>query len=52
MNKNCAEAAVRGYMAKWASDCNGDGKVDCLDYAAIHKVSVGGFFNSICNRMS
>ncbi|KAJ6224487.1 hypothetical protein RDWZM_003032 [Blomia tropicalis] len=37
IDKNCAEATVRGYMAKWANDCNNDGKVDCLDYAAIHK---------------
>lgn len=30
---------MRGYMAKWGTDCNGDGQVDCADYAAIHKVS-------------
>lgn len=39
VERNCAEATVRGYMAKWAADCNGDGRIDCLDYAAIHKVS-------------
>ncbi|GBN48869.1 hypothetical protein AVEN_52645-1 [Araneus ventricosus] len=33
----CAEATIRGYMNKWASDCNGDKRVDCYDYARIHK---------------
>ncbi len=37
-NKHCAEVAVRGYMTKWQKDCNNDGTIDCLDYAAIHKV--------------
>lgn len=40
VKKSCSEAAVRGYMKKYGNDCNGDGHVDCLDYAAIHKVSV------------
>ncbi|KAF8770595.1 lysozyme-like [Argiope bruennichi] len=33
----CAEASIRGYMRKWASDCNGDNRVDCYDFARIHK---------------
>ena len=37
-DKNCAEVAVRGYMSKWKRDCNNDGVIDCLDFAAIHKV--------------
>lgn len=40
VKKSCSEATIRGYMKKYANDCNGDGHVDCLDYAAIHKVSV------------
>lgn len=38
LNRECAEAAVQGYMKKWTRDCNGDGVVDCDDYAAIHKL--------------
>ena len=36
-DKSCAEQAIYGYMNKWARDCNGDGVIDCADYAAIHK---------------
>ncbi|XP_063244216.1 uncharacterized protein LOC134543241 [Bacillus rossius redtenbacheri] len=37
----CAATAVRGYMAKFAKDCNGDGAVSCFDFAAIHRL--GGY---------
>lgn len=37
-NKICAEHAIQGYMNKWKRDCNGDGIIDCNDYAAIHKL--------------
>ncbi len=37
LDKRCAESAIQGYMRKWSRDCNGDGIVDCDDYAAIHK---------------
>ncbi|KAH9635017.1 hypothetical protein HF086_001792 [Spodoptera exigua] len=33
----CAALTVQGYMRKFAQDCNGDGRVDCYDYMAIHK---------------
>lgn len=33
----CAARAVQGYMAKFGQDCNRDGAIDCLDYAAIHR---------------
>ncbi|KAJ8714920.1 hypothetical protein PYW08_004901 [Mythimna loreyi] len=33
----CAALTVQGYMNKFAQDCNGDGRVDCYDYMAIHK---------------
>lgn len=33
----CAARAVQGYMTKYGQDCNGDGKVDCDDYARIHR---------------
>ncbi|KAI7685364.1 Lysozyme 3 [Sarcoptes scabiei] len=39
--KSCAESTVRGYMAKWGNDCNADGRVDCFDFAAIHKTGPG-----------
>ncbi|KAB0794164.1 hypothetical protein PPYR_13784 [Photinus pyralis] len=37
----CAASAVQQYMYKFYQDCNGDGKVDCDDFAAIHKL--GGY---------
>nr|CAD7445590.1 unnamed protein product [Timema bartmani] len=37
----CAARAVQGYMTKFSKDCNGDGRVDCFDYAAIHRL--GGY---------
>ncbi|KRT81212.1 hypothetical protein AMK59_6095 [Oryctes borbonicus] len=37
----CSALAVQGYMQKYQQDCNGDGKIDCDDYAAIHKL--GGY---------
>ncbi|XP_037032108.1 lysozyme 1-like [Bradysia coprophila] len=32
----CAARSVQGYMAKFGQDCNDDGKINCLDHAAIH----------------
>ena len=37
----CAAASVQNYMHKFYQDCNGDGIVDCDDFAAIHKL--GGY---------
>ncbi|CAH1972053.1 unnamed protein product [Acanthoscelides obtectus] len=37
----CSALAVQGYMSKFQQDCNGDGKIDCDDFAAIHKF--GGY---------
>nr|UNZ11905.1 invertebrate-type lysozyme 2 [Coridius chinensis] len=33
----CAEKTVQLYMARHARDCNGDGQVTCIDFAAIHR---------------
>ncbi|ALC42100.1 CG6426 [Drosophila busckii] len=37
----CAANTIQNYMVKFGQDCNGDGRVDCFDYAAIHKL--GGY---------
>jgi len=37
----CAAETVRGYMAKYGRDCNGDGRIDCDDFARIHKRGPG-----------
>ncbi|XP_017024523.1 invertebrate-type lysozyme 3 [Drosophila kikkawai] len=37
----CAANTIQNYMTKFGQDCNGDGAVDCYDYAAIHKL--GGY---------
>jgi len=34
----CSGATVRGYMAKYKKDCNGDGRIDCEDFARLHKL--------------
>lgn len=35
-NRVCAKKTVQNYMQKFARDCNNDGKVNCIDYAAVH----------------
>ncbi|CAH2043334.1 unnamed protein product, partial [Iphiclides podalirius] len=37
----CAARTVQQYMRRFGQDCNGDGRIDCLDFAAIHKL--GGY---------
>lgn len=37
----CAAETVRLYLAKFSSDCNGDGATTCADYALLHKL--GGY---------
>lgn len=37
----CAARAVEGYISRFGQDCNGDGTIDCDDYARIHRL--GGF---------
>lgn len=43
----CAARAIQGYMRKYQQDCNGDGRIDCLDYAAIHKYGGYGCKNEL-----
>jgi len=43
----CAGATIRGYIAKYKKDCNGDGRIDCEDFARIHKLGYGA-----CNSPS
>lgn len=38
----CAADTVKAYMTKLAKDCNGDGVINCVDYAMMHKF--GGYF--------
>ncbi|CAH0563640.1 unnamed protein product [Brassicogethes aeneus] len=33
----CAALSVQGYMQRFQQDCNGDNKIDCDDFALIHK---------------
>ncbi|OTF79012.1 Destabilase-like protein, partial [Euroglyphus maynei] len=40
--KPCSEIAIQSYMAKWKRDCNHDGKIDCIDFALIHKLGPHG----------
>ncbi|XP_062557977.1 lysozyme-like [Armigeres subalbatus] len=43
----CAASTVQGYMRKFGQDCNGDGIIDCLDHAAIHKLGGYGCKNAV-----
>ena len=36
-NRECAESTVKAYIARYTKDCNDDGMIDCIDYAALHK---------------
>ncbi|CAH1714931.1 unnamed protein product [Aphis gossypii] len=38
INAYCAKRSIFTYMSKYYEDCNEDGKVDCYDYASIHKL--------------
>jgi len=33
---SCAKKTVTNYMTRYAKDCDGNGVIDCLDYAMIH----------------
>ena len=33
----CAGRTVRKYIHRYGRDCNADGKINCIDYAAIHQ---------------
>ncbi|XP_074595709.1 uncharacterized protein LOC141850866 isoform X2 [Brevipalpus obovatus] len=37
LNAKCAESTVRNYMLRFGRDCNRDGRIDCNDFALIHK---------------
>lgn len=36
-DKDCSEETVSRFLRKMTYDCNEDGVIDCLDFAAIHK---------------
>ena len=36
-SKECAEKTMRNYMRKYSQDCNGDGLINCVDFAILHK---------------
>ena len=38
MNLECSEETVKRYMTRIAHDCNDDKSIDCIDYAAVHKI--------------
>ncbi|XP_060655724.1 invertebrate-type lysozyme 3-like [Drosophila nasuta] len=38
---HCAADTIQNYMHQFNQDCNGDGEMDCHDYARIHML--GGF---------
>lgn len=37
----CAARTVQGYLDRFKQDCNGDGRIDCFDFASIHHL--GGY---------
>ena len=37
-DRNCAEKLMHLYIEKYQKDCNNDGRFDCYDIAAIHRV--------------
>lgn len=50
-DKVCAEKLIHLYIEKHQKDCNNDGKIDCYDIAALHRVgpdncNSGKFLNS------
>ncbi|KAH8379955.1 hypothetical protein KR009_008213 [Drosophila setifemur] len=39
---SCAERMVRSYVQRFASDCNGDGRIGCRDHIMLHMLGPGG----------
>lgn len=48
----CAGSTVTNYMKRYATDCNNDGVVDCLDYAYIHMQGPAGCSSGILSSTS
>jgi len=40
-NLKCSEETIKRYMSRIVHDCNGDHNIDCIDFAAVHKVGSG-----------
>ncbi|KAB0798689.1 hypothetical protein PPYR_09682 [Photinus pyralis] len=38
VNFYCSVQTIQNYMGTFKKDCNGDGKIDCDDFVAIHKL--------------
>ncbi|XP_076061491.1 lysozyme-like isoform X2 [Oratosquilla oratoria] len=38
----CAAETIENYVRKYDNDCNGDGVVDCIDYAYAHRMGPSG----------
>ncbi|XP_075211175.1 lysozyme-like [Lycorma delicatula] len=34
----CTGKTIKRYMTKYARDCTGDGRINCIDYAKIHRL--------------
>ncbi|XP_075211176.1 lysozyme-like [Lycorma delicatula] len=43
----CAEITVRNYLTKYITDCNGDGVIDCYDYAKLHRFGPSNCTNTV-----
>ena len=37
-NKECSERTLQNYMLRYGTDCNGDGRKSCYDFAAVHRL--------------
>ncbi|XP_075209766.1 invertebrate-type lysozyme 3-like [Lycorma delicatula] len=42
IDKTCATKAEKNYMKRYKTDCNGDGKIECIDFALIHRLGPFG----------
>ena len=45
MDATCSKQTWVNYMRKYAKDCNGDAKIDCVDYFRIHMLGAYGCQN-------
>uniref|UniRef100_A0A1B6MU71 lysozyme n=1 Tax=Graphocephala atropunctata TaxID=36148 RepID=A0A1B6MU71_9HEMI len=41
-NRKCADTCVRNYMARYKKDCDGNGIINCWDFARIHRLGPFG----------
>jgi len=49
-NKACSEETVKGYMSRYAQDCDRNGIIDCDDFARMHVLGAYSCTDSVAGK--